>query len=181
MGDSWMSLLSPRAAVLGLTDFLSDGGPIMVVIMLATFVMWALIMERWAYYAFAHKNHVRRAMEEWEKRSERKSRFAHWIRDLLVSEVRLKAEQNVSIIKTLVAVAPLLGLLGTVTGMVEVFDVLASTGASDVRSMASGVSKATITTMAGMVAALSGIFFSHNLEKRAKVEASHLADHLVLE
>jgi len=54
--------------------------------------------------------------------------------------------------------APLFGLLGTVTGMIEVFQVMAFTGGGDARSMAGGVSKATLPTMAGMTTALSGVF-----------------------
>ena len=63
-------------------------------------------------------------------------------------------------VKTLVALCPLLGLLGTVTGMIEVFDVMAIAGSGNARAMAAGVSKATIPTMAGMVAAISGLYFS---------------------
>ena len=48
--------------------------------------------------------------------------------------------------------------LGTVTGMIEVFQVMAFTGGGDARSMAGGVSKATLPTMAGMTTALSGVF-----------------------
>ena len=172
MMDSGLRVFfDPRLAVVGLRDFLSDGGPIMVVIMIATFVMWALIFERWAYYAFGHKRIVQNAVRDWNSREDHKSNRAHWIKNQIVSEVRVRSGKNVNLIKTLVAVAPLLGLLGTVTGMVEVFDVLANTGASDIRSMASGVSKATITTMAGMVAALSGIVFSDQLEKKSKRES----------
>ena len=62
------------------------------------------------------------------------------------------------LINTCVALAPLFGLLGTVTGMIEVFQVMAFTGGGDARSMAGGVSKATLPTMAGMTTALSGVF-----------------------
>ena len=62
------------------------------------------------------------------------------------------------VIKTMVALCPLLGLLGTVTGMIEVFNIMAVTGGGDAKSMAGGVQQATIPTMAGMVAALSGVF-----------------------
>ena len=61
-------------------------------------------------------------------------------------------------IKTCIALAPLFGLLGTVTGMIEVFQVMAFSGGGDARAMAGGVSKATLPTMAGMVVSLSGIF-----------------------
>ncbi|MFP4002417.1 MAG: MotA/TolQ/ExbB proton channel family protein, partial [Alphaproteobacteria bacterium] len=81
---------------------------------------------------------------------------------------------------TLVAVAPLFGLLGTVTGMVEVFDVMALTGSSNARAMASGITKATIPTMAGMVAALSGLYFSTQLERRARRAVERVEDDLPL-
>jgi biopolymer transport protein ExbB len=79
-------------------------------------------------------------------------------------------------IKTLVALCPLLGLLGTVTGMIEVFDVMAVAGNGNPRAMASGVSMATIPTMAGMVAALSGLYMSAQLTNFARDEAQRLGD-----
>jgi biopolymer transport protein ExbB len=83
-------------------------------------------------------------------------------------------------IKTLVALCPLLGLLGTVTGMIEVFDVMAIAGSGNARAMASGVSKATIPTMAGMVAALSGLLLSAQIERFARDEGQRVADHLTV-
>jgi biopolymer transport protein ExbB len=73
-----------------------------------------------------------------------------------------------------------LGLLGTVTGMIEVFEVMAISGSGNPRSMASGVSKATIPTMAGMVAALSGIAMSTYLLRKAGRERELITDHLVI-
>ena len=67
----------------------------------------------------------------------------------------------------MVALAPLLGLLGTVTGMIEVFEIMAITDGADAKAMSAGVSKATIPTMAGMVVSLSGILFSSGMDKRA--------------
>jgi biopolymer transport protein ExbB len=84
-------------------------------------------------------------------------------------------------IKTLVAVCPLLGLLGTVTGMIEVFDVMAMVGSGNARAMASGVYMATIPTMAGMVAALSGVYFIARLERLARRKIVKVKDTLVLE
>jgi biopolymer transport protein ExbB len=89
-------------------------------------------------------------------------------------------ERNVSLIQTCVALCPLMGLLGTVTGMVEVFEVMAISGSGNPRSMASGVSKSTIPTMAGMVAALSGIAMSTYLQRKAGRERELLTDHLVI-
>jgi biopolymer transport protein ExbB len=101
---------------------------------------------------------------------------AHRIRELWISEASVDLNHSIKLINTLVALCPLLGLLGTVTGMIEVFDVMATAGNSNARAMAAGVSKATIPTMAGMVAALSGLYFSVQLQKFAKDESHKLAD-----
>ena len=118
-----------------LQEFLDRGGPVLFLIMLATFFMWALILERMFYFRFAHKQVAAEALAEWRSRSDRKSKLAHWVRDKIVSEVRMKAEQNVQLTKAMVALAPLLGLLGTVTGMVAVFDVMAITNGADAKAM----------------------------------------------
>jgi biopolymer transport protein ExbB len=90
----------------------------------------------------------------------------------------MSANQYLMIIKTMVALCPLLGLMGTVTGMIEVFDVMALSGSGNARSMASGVSKATIPTMAGMVGALSGVFLVTVLNQKVNREVEDLEDNL---
>ena len=77
----------------------------------------------------------------------------------MISRASLALKKNVGLIKALIAICPLLGLMGTVTGMVTVFDVMTYSGSGNARAMAAGVSKATVPTMAGMVAALSGVYF----------------------
>ena len=117
-------------------------------------------------------------MAEWESRSERRSWNARRIREALISETVMKINQNMGLIKTLVALAPMLGLLGTVTGMIEVFHVMAVTGGGDPKLMAGGVSKATIPTMAGMVAALSGVFAQAYLTRVVERESALIEDNL---
>ena len=68
--------------------------------------------------------------------------------------------------------------MGTVTGMIQVFDVMAISGSGNARSMASGGSKATIPTMAGMVGALSGVFFVTLLNQKVTSEVDDLEDNL---
>jgi len=86
--------------------------------------------------------------------------------------------QYLPVIKTLVALCPLLGLLGTVTGMIEVFNIMAVTGGGDAKSMAGGVSRATIPTMAGMVAAISGVFANTYVTRNAERQSQFLEDNL---
>jgi len=64
--------------------------------------------------------------------------------------------------------------------MVEVFDVMAITGSGNARAMAGGISKATLPTMAGMVVALSGLFFTSSLERRASRAVEQMEDELEL-
>jgi biopolymer transport protein ExbB len=127
-----------------------------------------------------HPVERRRIQEAWDAREERASWGAHQIRRLFVSEVQIKLDTGLVMIKTLVALCPLLGLLGTVTGMIEVFDVMAIAGSGNARAMASGVSRATIPTMAGMVAALSGLILSVQLERYARDEGQRVADSLTI-
>ena len=161
-------------------DFMELGGDVLFVIGFLTLFMWILIVERLVYLRFGHKRLAGTAQQMWEARKDRKSWNAHQIRIRLISQVSSEVERNIPLIQTCVALCPLLGLLGTVTGMVEVFEVMAISGSGSPRSMASGVSKATIPTMAGMVAALSGVAMATYLQRKAGRERELLADHLVI-
>ena len=155
-------------------DFLEMGGPVLRVIGVLTFVMWVLIFDRVAFYRFGYPQLMRSVVDTWAGRRERSSWHARQIRDALISRVSLSIEERLPLIKTLVALCPLLGLLGTVTGMIEVFEVMAFSGSGNPRSMAAGVSKATIPTMAGMVAALSGVIAVTMLSRFAHRAMEHL-------
>lgn len=158
--------------------FMDAGGDVLWLIAGLTFVMWTLAIERLWYYKFALSKDVDYAINTWEGRPERKSWNAKRIREKLISEVTLKINASLPMIQTMVALCPLLGLLGTVTGMIEVFNIMAVTGGGDAKSMAGGVSKATIPTMAGMVAALSGVFVNTYIKSIAERESELLEDHL---
>lgn len=161
--------------------FMERGGDVLYMILAVTFIMWVLIIERLWYFRAVYGGEVRKVASAWESRSERKSWYAHKIRTAMISEIRENLNQSVSLIKTFVALCPLIGLLGTVTGMIEVFDVMAASGSGNARAMAGGVSKATLPTMAGMVAALSGVFMSTYIERKAKREGEKLEDSLTMD
>lgn len=144
--------------IVAVRDFLELGGDVLVFITITIFAMWVLIVERLIFFRTGLSAIGKEAVAYWQSRSDRKSWNAHQIRDKLLSRYDMAANTWVPVIQTLVALCPLLGLMGTVTGMIEVFDVMAISGTGNARSMASGVSKATIPTMAGMVGALSGVF-----------------------
>lgn len=173
-----LEILNPTVALHAIQDFLEAGGGVLFAIMIATFLMWALILERLIYFSTAQGPAAKRRERAWAAREDHSSWYAHRIRERLISEQRQLTEQYLAVIRALIAVTPLLGLLGTVTGMVQVFDVMAATGSSNARLMAAGISKATIPTMAGLVASLSGVFFINILDRQASRTIGNLADSL---
>ena len=176
-----MEILNPANAYDALRDFLNAGGPILGLIAIVTFFMWALIVERLFYWATGHAGVAKRVQREWAARSDHKSWYAHAVREKLISQTKQEASRNNGIIRGLVAVTPLFGLLGTVTGMTEVFDVMAVTGSSNARLMAAGISKATIPTMAGLVASLSGLIFINAFDGNVAKASNKISDDLVIE
>lgn len=170
-GTIWLTVL----------NFIDRGGPVLQVIFVVISLMLALVLERVLYFRGQYKRDMRDVVEAWEARSERKSWYAHKIRLAMISQVREKLNQNVGLIRTLVALCPLCGLLGTVTGMILVFDVMAFFGSGNARAMASGVSRATIPTMAGMVGALIGVFAATFIEQAVEKRAEELEDYLTMD
>jgi biopolymer transport protein ExbB len=161
-----------------LLGFMDKGGDVLWLIAGLLLIMWMLIFERIWYLKIGWKTDAANVIGRWESRTERKSWEAIQIRQMLVSQARMQINQYLPVIKTLVALCPLLGLLGTVTGMIEVFNVMAVTGGGDAKSMAGGVQQATIPTMAGMVAALSGVFANTYVTRIAQRESEFLRDNL---
>lgn len=156
--------------------FLNTGGEVLWFILWVSICLWCLIVERLLYFKLVYPEHRQYWFNQWEKRVDKNSQHALYIRECIISEAKINMGKTVSVIKMLIALCPLLGLLGTVTGMIHVFDVMAVTGTGNARAMASGVSQATIPTMAGMVIAIAGLYFSKLIEQRVSEETHHLTD-----
>lgn len=166
--------------IIAIRTFMEAGGDVLWLIAFATFVMWAIIFERVWFINTEHKRDVAKALTYWETRPERTSWNSHRIRERLISEVNMKVNANMTYIKTLISLLPLLGLLGTVTGMVQVFEAMTFSG-GNARSMAAGVSAATIPTMAGMVATLSGVLANTFLNSKVTTECDYMEDTLTMD
>lgn len=164
-----------------ISAFMERGGQVLWLIAILLFVKWTLLFERLWFLRTTHRKSVKSALQEWEARSDKSSWNAHAIRQQMISGVSLDLKSTIPVIEVLVVICPLMGLLGTVTGMIEVFYVMAVTGGGDAKQMSGGVAKATIPTMAGMVGALSGIFATNWVKHRADVEIELLEDHLIVQ
>ena len=166
-------LLEPLTAI---RDFLEAGGSVLWVILFTTVVLWTLIIERFWYLREIHPRQLQLTLAQWRERDDKHSWYAHQIRRAMVSRLALGLTGTQPYIKAIIALCPLLGLLGTVTGMVSVFNVMAITGTGNVRAMASGVYMAILPTMAGLVTAISGLYFSSRLGQRTSYEIEQAAD-----
>lgn len=157
---------------------LESGGLVLWLILLASVVMWMLIIERYLFVYLTHPSQVKELIALWQKREDKQSWYAQQIRHGMIAESSSLLRRYLMTIKTLIVALPMLGLLGTVGGMIQTFDVLTVFGTGNARGMAGGISIALITTMGGLLAALSGMYFSAQLEQRVARSVDNVADAL---
>lgn len=171
------------------TEYLWQGGWVMAPIIACSVVMWTLIGERLYFFHSLTRRDIRIrdaiAMLE-EKRATgegqglRERLVANFSKEMTgqpgldkrilyccALKQRPVLNRHLAAIAVLASVAPLLGLLGTVIGMVDTFDVLSIFGTGNVKGLASGISVALITTQSGLLVAIPGLLLSGYLYRRA--------------
>lgn len=158
---------------------IEQGGPILWVLFGVMVLMWTLILERyWIHLRVRGRMEVE-LRETWlQSASLLPPQWAAHLRMMLTSRLQGALGARNAMIQTLIALCPLLGLLGTVTGMIGVFDTVAVLGTGNARAVADGVYRATLPTMAGMVAAISGLYFQHALARRTRQARQIFMDQL---
>lgn len=166
-------ILEPYQAVAGLVV---AGGPAVLFIFLAGVLMWGLIFERFWFFRWRLPRLVEESLKVWLARPEHQSWAAHQIRKAMISRLNVEMSASLSMLKVLVPLCPLIGLVGTVTGMLEVFDSMALLGSADARTMASGVSKAMNCTMTGLAVSVSGMYPAFQFRAMVRRQTELLAD-----
>ncbi len=174
---SWLRAVDSGYALL---DFMTTGGVVMWALAILCVVFWTLMFERFWFLRRIFPRWVRERREAWQQvlGDDVVGSWQRAVRDAWLAQARQQLAAPLRLGKTLVALCPLFGLLGTVTGMVAVFDVLAMSGNGDPRGMAAGVWKAILPTMAGMVLAITGLFSLARLERDSRRALERLADQL---
>jgi biopolymer transport protein ExbB len=167
-------LFAPHLAV---TDLVAAGGPFVIWIFLTCLIQWTLILERWWYFSRVLPREAAQMFTRWRARSEHKSWCARQIRQAMISRLNAGMTSGLTLMRVLVSLAPLLGLIGTVSGMLEVFESMALRGSADARTMASGVSHAMICTLSGLAVSITGLYPIHYFQSRARRQTELLADH----
>ena len=90
------------------------------------------------------------------------------------SEIKLLLERNLSMLSTIASISPLLGLLGTVVGMIKVFSNIDINGSANTDLLAAGISEALITTAFGLIIAVPAIIFYRYFEQKTVILMSIL-------
>ena len=163
-------------AVVDVRRFLDTGGPALWFIGVAGTLLGALIIERYWFYRHEFPRLMALDADRWQEQRDRRSWRTLRLRHALIANAQGQLQQTLPVIGILVALCPLLGLLGTVTGMMGVFDVIAVLGTGNARAMAAGISQATIPTMAGMMVALPGLYFKAALQRETQRRLRQYAD-----
>ena len=144
--------------ITSLLDFFDRGGPVIIVLFVLAIVMTTLLIERLFFFISELKDLSDLSVQEVSAYKDVNSWVLNKIKSKNISVINVAANRNLLLIQGLIALCPLLGLLGTVTGMIEVFDIMAITGTGNARAMASGIAKATLPTMTGLFISIVGLF-----------------------
>ena len=134
-----------------LLDFFEKGGGVVVFIGFLIILMWSFILERFWYFKYIHGDVEKDIQNAWQETPDHKSWSGHQIRSMLIS-----------------VVAPLLGLFGTITGMINTFQAITLFGTGDPKTMANGISEALVTTMLGLMTAIPATFMAAIMANYAK-------------
>jgi biopolymer transport protein ExbB len=152
----------------GLSALFEQGGMVLWVILVVSIYMWILLVERYWFHWMQMPGLQERLYDDWLSQPAMLTPSLTFRRiETLATDIRTEASRNMLALQALVVILPLLGLLGTVSGMIKVFEVITIFGTGNTRGMAAGISEALVTTMAGLFTALSGLYFVSDLERRA--------------
>ena len=164
----------------GFSGLFEQGGLTLWAILFASILLWILIIERYWFHWRQLPALRTRLRDTWHaQRATVPATLAFRRIEALVGDLRAEASRNLLALNALTVILPLLGLLGTVSGMIKVFEVITVFGSGNTRGMASGISEALVTTMAGLFTAISGLYFVSDLESRADDIARRFESELV--
>ncbi|MCK9996937.1 MAG: MotA/TolQ/ExbB proton channel family protein [Candidatus Krumholzibacteria bacterium] len=179
-------------------DYFRQGGWIMLPLVVTSVVLWTMIVDRMREFAVLGRGDLDRkeaialvsgkgTVPEGHTLGLRARLVREFLQERsgvvrldkkILSQVSLQLQQSLdarlAAIAVLAAVAPLLGLLGTVLGMIETFEVISVFGTGNSRAMASGISIALITTQTGLLVAIPGLLMSNRLNRTAQTLKTNL-------
>jgi biopolymer transport protein ExbB len=154
------------------SNFLYQGGPVVLILFLISIYLFILIAAKFKYLFFD----IALVQAEYKKSLSTIKNDEYFLLNVasLKCDYKTIINKDFYMIQTLIALCPVLGLLGTVTGMIEVFDVVSFFGTGNARALASGITKATLPTMTGMAISILGLLTFTILNSRSQSLISEL-------
>ena len=167
-------------------DFFLSGGPVMYPLLACSLIVTTVIIERFIFWTRTGMHRNRPLLDEvmelcrkgdWPAVQERTRGCKDYVIRILISGIlhrefsMLKAMESAAadevqrmrrfmgVIDTMITVAPLLGIFGTVLGIITSFEMLGTAGIQDPKAVTAGVAQALITTAAGLSVAIPTLFF----------------------
>jgi len=162
-GEAW--IIDLQQAEQHIEELMAMGGPVMWPLLIVSSLLWTLVLERYWFLLNTLPELIA---------YQKQLPSSPAIRIIGLAETRIAIFRYLRLIKTLSAILPMLGLLGTVTGIVETFDLIRAFGSTETRIIAHGVSQALITTLAGLVMGLFGVGVGYDLSRWARKGAVKL-------
>lgn len=154
------------------TNFINQGGPVVLILFFISIYLFILIS---AKFKFLFSDiEILKAEYKQNLLSLEKNQLYSLNLSALKCDFKNLITKDFYIIQTLIALCPVLGLLGTVTGMIEVFDVVSFFGTGNARALASGITKATLPTMTGMAISIVGLLTYTVLNSKSQSLISEL-------
>ena len=154
------------------TNFINQGGPVVLILFFISIYLFILIS---AKFKFLFSDiEILKAEYKQNLLSLEKDQLYSLNLSALKCDFKNLITKDFYIIQTLIALCPVLGLLCTVTGMIEVFDVVSFFGTGNARALASGITKATLPTMTGMAISIVGLLAYTVLNSKSQSLISEL-------
>ena len=147
-------------------------------IFLASAWMWVLILRRYYYFWVVFPRKREHLTSAWQEHELRNVARGLRLRRVILNQLSNDLSRDLSLIQTLALILPMIGLLGTVVGMIETFYAMTVFGMGNPRAVASGVSIALTTTLAGLCSALPGYFLSSEMRRGIRAELERVAKSL---
>lgn len=173
------------------TAYFQQGGPIMVPIVMLSVLIWGLIIERLVFFHRLEKadggenkdllelnGHplppaaatglCAPVFRELIRHSSGEAELDKRILERYALRQKNRLQRSCAVLAALATAAPLLGLFGTVSGMINTFEAITFFGTGNAKALAAGISEALVTTQSGLLVGIPGLFMARLIRQRAR-------------
>lgn len=161
-----------------LDELFIRGGPVLYVLFLLTLIIAFLFINKYLYIFNKSQKLIEESIKDFSDKYPPATTDFKFVKETVIASIKRESNKNLKVLEGFIGMCPMIGLLGTVYGMIEVFEVLSFLGTGNPRAMSSGVAMATIPTMSGMVITIFGLYFRQDIVSRINKISDSLYDNL---